>query len=166
MKRHLTKRHLIETTFDRIIKEKIYNFESVPVLSILRPKNTVISKNSLLFESVSDFSKGSPRLRPWHNALFLKYVTNYNGSKHDIKQNMTETRVQFSSVQFICFVLQTKKYNNICHKNFFRKHRKAAKLPYSLLVNCLPLNSGTKKLFFSFFFFFIRKNNSTLTKTQ
>ena len=29
------------TTPDRIMKEKIYNFESIPILSIFRPKNIV-----------------------------------------------------------------------------------------------------------------------------
>ena len=36
-------------------------------------------------------------------------------------------RVQFSSVQFICFVLQNEKYTNVRGKKNFRKHRKAAK---------------------------------------
>ena len=80
-----SKRHLIETTLDRIIKEKIYNFESVPVfsifclenivtskkkdlhfafvpiLSISFPKNIVIPKKDLPFKTVSHFFKGSSR---------------------------------------------------------------------------------------------------------
>ena len=39
-----SKRHLIKATLDRIRKQKIYNFESLSILSIFRPQNTIISK--------------------------------------------------------------------------------------------------------------------------
>ena len=69
------------------------------------------------------------------------------------KSEVTRRWFNFFLVQFICFVLQNEEYTNICDKNFFRKHRKAVKWPYGLLVNCLSLNSGTKKKKF----FLIRK---------
>ena len=50
--RQLIERHLIETAFDRIMKEKIYNVGSIPVLPICCPKHIVISKKGLHFESV------------------------------------------------------------------------------------------------------------------
>ena len=53
-----------QTIFDRIMKKKIYNFESVLALSIIRVKNIVIFKKILPFEYVSDLSKGSSGVRP------------------------------------------------------------------------------------------------------
>ena len=61
-----------QTTVHRIMKKKkIYNFESVPVLSIFRPKNIVISKKRSCFKSVFDFSKGSPGVGLCHSAPLL-----------------------------------------------------------------------------------------------
>ena len=54
----LIERHLIESTLNRIIKEKIYNFESVSILSIFCPRNIVVFKKRTspgIFPNFLDF---------------------------------------------------------------------------------------------------------------
>ena len=81
-----------------------------------------------------------------------------------IIKDQTKVINQLINQSIYLFVLCFKTKNTAIYvkKNFFRKHRKAAKWPYGLLVNCLPLNSGTKKKFF----FLSEKHSNTLTKTQ
>ena len=85
-----------QMTFDRIMKEKIYNFKSVLILSIFCPKNIVISKKiGLPFESVSDFCKMSTRLGAWHNAPLnncLQCKKNENGSNRYLTKHNHDKR--------------------------------------------------------------------------
>ena len=70
-----------------------------------------------------------------------------------------ETSINKSINLFICFVLQNKKYTNICEKKF-SKAQEGSKMTIRSSSQLPPSIQWEKKFFLS------EKHSSTLTKTQ